>query len=162
MTPAERHELMAQYEAGFDEVQRALDGLTGEQLTARPLPGKWSACEIVQHLADSEMRAAIRLRQLIAEERPVIQSYDQDAYATRLNYNTRDIAPALDAFRAARAASAQLLAHMSGEDWAREGMHPEHTRYTAETWLMVYAAHAHDHAAQIHRLREALNAEVGG
>lgn len=162
MTPAERHELIAQYEAGFDEVRRALDGLNGEQLTARPLPGKWSACEIVQHLADSEMRAAIRLRQLIAEERPVIQSYDQDAYAARLNYNTRDIAPALDAFRAARAASAQLLAHMSDEDWAREGTHPEHTRYTADTWLAVYAAHAHDHAAQIRRLREALNAEVGG
>jgi len=162
MTPAERHELIARYEAGFDEVRRALDNFPGGQLTARPLPGKWSACEIVQHLADSEMRAAIRLRQLLAEDRPVIQSYDQEAYAARLNYNARDIAPALDAFRAARATTAQLLAHMSDEDWAREGTHPEHPRYTADTWLTVYAAHAHDHAAQIRRLREALDAEVRG
>jgi hypothetical protein len=157
MTPADRRELIAQYEAGFDEVQRALADFPDAQLTAKPLPGKWSACEIIQHLADSEMRAAIRLRQLLTEDRPVIQSYDQEAYAARLNYNARDIAPALDAFRGARASTAQLFAHMSEEDWAREGTHPEHPRYTADTWLKVYAAHAHDHAAQIRRLREALS-----
>ncbi|MDQ1613216.1 MAG: hypothetical protein QOG00_3147 [Pyrinomonadaceae bacterium] len=156
MTSADRRELIARYETGFDEVQRALAGFPDEQLSARPLPGKWSAREIVQHLADSEMRGAIRLRQLLSEERPAIQAYDQDAYAVRLNYNARDIAPALDAFRAARATTAQVLAHMSDADWAREGTHPEHPRYTADTWLKVYAAHAHDHAAQIRRLREAL------
>ncbi|HLL71357.1 MAG TPA: DinB family protein [Pyrinomonadaceae bacterium] len=158
MTPAERQKLIAQYENGFDEVGRALAGFPPEQLTARPIPGKWSACEIVQHLADSEMRAAIRLRQLLAEDRPAIQSYDQEAYAERLNYNARDIAPALDAFRAARSTTAQLLAHMTDADWAREGTHPEHTRYTADNWLEIYAAHAHNHAAQIRRLRDALNA----
>lgn len=160
MTSTNRHALIAQYETGFDEVQRALADFPVAHLTARPIPGKWSACEIVHHLADSEMRAAIRLRQLLVEDRPVIQSYDQEAYAVRLNYNTRDIAPALDAFRSARATTAQLFAHMSDEDWAREGTHPEHTRYTAHTWLEIYAAHAHDHAAQIRRLRDALDAEV--
>jgi hypothetical protein len=160
MTPAERHELIAQYETGFDEVQRALADFPGAHLTARPLPGKWSACEIIHHLADSEMRAAMRLRQLLTEDRPVIQSYDQDAYAARLNYNARDIAPALDAFRSARATTAQLLAHMSEEDWAREGTHPQHPRYTADNWLEIYAAHAHDHAAQIRCLREALDNKV--
>ena len=162
MIPAERQKLIAQYEEGFAEVQRALDGFPREQLTARPIPGKWSACEIVQHLADSEMRAAMRLRQLLAEDRPAIQAYDQDVYAERLNYNARDIAPALDVLRGARATTAQLLASMTDEDWAREGTHPEHARYTADHWLEIYAAHAHNHAAQIRRLREALKAEARG
>ncbi|HZH31205.1 MAG TPA: DinB family protein [Pyrinomonadaceae bacterium] len=162
MAVADRHELIARYESGFEEVQRALANFPGERLTARPLPGKWSACEIIHHLADSEMRAAIRLRQLLTEDRPAIQSYDEEAYAARLNYNARDIAPALEAFRAARAASAQLLTHLSDADWARAGTHPEHASYTVDTWLEVYAAHAHNHAAQILRLREALNAEAGG
>ena len=157
MTSAERQQLIAQYGAGFDEVQRALAGFPREQLTARPIPGKWSACEIIQHLADSEMRAAIRLRQLLTEDRPTIQGYNEKLYAERLHYNGRDITPALDAFRGARATSAQLLAHMTDEDWAREGVHPEHPRYTADNWLEIYAAHAHDHAAQIRRLREALD-----
>ena len=30
--------------------------------------------------------------------------------------------------------------------------------YSAEDWLRIYAAHAHNHAAQIRRLREALAA----
>lgn len=162
MSSSERQQLIEQYELGFDEVECALDNFPREQLTAKPIPGKWSACEIVHHLADSEMRAAIRLRQLLTEDRPTIQGYDEALYAERLNYNARDIAPALAAFRAARATSAQLLAHMTDEDWAREGTHPEHPRYTAHNWLEIYAAHAHNHAAQIRRLREALKAEAGG
>lgn len=159
---AERQQLIRQYELGFDEVERALADFPREQLTAKPIPGKWSACEIVHHLADSEMRAAVRLRQLLTEDRPVIQAYDQELYAARLNYNVRDIAPALEAFRGARATTAQLLAHMTEEDWAREGTHPEHPRYTADNWLEIYAAHAHNHAAQIRRLHEALKTEVRG
>ena len=160
MTSAERQQLIEQYARGCDEVERALADFPREQLTAKPIPGKWSACEIVHHLADSEMRAAVRLRQLLTEDRPVIQAYDQELYAARLDYNARDIAPALEAFRGARSTTAQLLAHMTEADWAREGTHPEHPRYTAHNWLEIYAAHAHNHAAQIRRLREALNAGV--
>ncbi len=156
MTPVERQKLITQYENGVAEVEQSLADFPREALTAKPIPGKWSACEIVQHLADSEMRAAIRLRQLLTEDRPTIQAYDEELYAERLNYNGRDIAPALEAFRGARTSTAQLLAPMTDEDWAREGTHPQHPRYTADNWLEIYAAHAHNHAAQIRRLREAL------
>lgn len=154
MTKEERAKLINQYEAGYAEVSRALEDFPEDQLTAHPIPGKWSACEIVQHLADSEMYAAIRLRQLLTENRPQIHSYDQDAYAERLQYNVRtDIAPALDAFRGARATTAQLFAVMTDDDWAREGTHPEHKIYTPEKWLEIYAEHAHEHARQIRRLK---------
>jgi len=75
----------------------------------------------------------------------------------RLKYNERDMAPALDAFRSARETTVQLLHLMSEEDWKREGIHTENGRYTPEHWLAIYADHAHNHAAQIVRLREALN-----
>ena len=65
-------------------------------------------------------------------------------------------APALEAFRSARATTVQLLSLMSDEDWQREGTHSESGRYTAEDWLRIYASHAHNHAAQIRRLRDAL------
>jgi DinB superfamily len=157
MTREERQKLIDQYRAGYDEVVRSLEGFPKESLQAHPIPGKWSACEIVQHLADSEGYSAIRLRRLLVEDRPAIHAYDQEQWATRLAYNEReDIAPALDSFRGARGTTAQLLLRMTDEDWNREGTHPEHGRYTAEDWLRIYAAHAHGHAAQIRRLREAL------
>ena len=62
MTPEERNVLIKQYAEGYDEVIRALDNFPAESLGAHPLPGKWSAREIVHHLADSEMIAAVRLR----------------------------------------------------------------------------------------------------
>jgi hypothetical protein len=157
MTPEQRQTLVDQYAAGYAEVARSLADFPAESLTAHPLPGKWSAAEIVQHLADSEMRSALRLRQLLAEEQPVIQGYDESTHATLLRYNERDIAPALDAIRGARASTVQLFHFMSEEDWAREGTHTDSGRYTAEDWLRIYAAHAHNHAAQIRKLKEAFD-----
>lgn len=156
MNAQERQKLIAQYKEGYNEVARSLEGFPADSLTAHPIQGKWSAAEIVHHLADSETTSGIRLRRLLVEDRPVIQGYDQEAYAERLNYNNREMAPAVDAFRSARATAAQLFAFMSDEDWGREGTHSESGSYTAEDWLTIYAAHAHNHAAQIRRLREAL------
>jgi DinB superfamily len=157
MTPEERGELIAKYAAGYDEVTQALDGFPAASLGAHPIPGKWSAREIVHHLGDSESTSAIRLRKLLVEDKPVIEGYDQDQFAKKLKYNERDMAPALEAFRSARATTTQLLGLMSEDDFKREGTHTESGRYTVENWLVIYANHANNHAAQIHRLKQALD-----
>lgn len=136
---------------------KALDGFPEQSLGAHPIEGKWSAREIVHHLGDSESTSAWRLRKLLVEDNPVIQGYDQDQFAARLRYNERDMAPALEAFRCARETTTQLLHLMTEDDWQRAGTHTESGRYTAEDWLKIYAAHAHNHAAQIQRLRDTLN-----
>ena len=156
MTPEERNELISKYAAGYDEVINALDGFPADSLAAHPIPGKWSAREIVHHLGDSESFSAARLRKLLIEDNAVIQGYDQDEYATKLRYNERDMAPALEAFRCARESTMQVIQLMTDDDWNRAGTHSESGRYTTEDWLRIYAAHAHNHAAQIQRLREAL------
>src|SRR5689334_6989903 len=156
MSPQERQQLVARYQDGYTEVVNALKGFSEDALSQRPLPGKWTAREIVHHLADSETISAHRLRKLLAEEKPIIHGYDQERYATLLRYNERELAPALEAFRAARDTTAQILSNMSAADWEREGWHTESGRYTPETWLQIYAVHAHNHAAQIRRLHDAL------
>lgn len=156
MTVEERKALIARYAAGVREVEQALAGFPADELTAHPIPGKWSAREIVHHLGDSETTSAIRLRRLLTEDRPVITGYDQDLYARQFRYNERDHADAMMAFRAARAITLPLLNAMSEEEWNRQGSHSEHGAYTPELWLTIYADHAHGHAGQIVRLREAL------
>jgi hypothetical protein len=152
MDRATRQQLIDRYSNGYQVVANALEGATDAELDARPAPGKWSAREIVHHLADSEMTSAIRLRRLLAEERPVIVGYDQDEYARRLFYD-RPIATSLAAFEMARAVTAELLVRMSDEQWQRAGTHSESGPYSAERWLEIYAGHAHDHADQIRRAR---------
>jgi DinB superfamily len=157
MTPEERNELIAKYAAGYEEVAEALNDFPAESLAAHPIPGKWSVREIIHHLGDSESTSAFRIRKLLVEDNAIIEGYDQDQFATRLRYNERDMAPALEAFRAARASTVPLLQMMTEEDWQRVGTHTESGRYTTENWLTIYAGHAHNHAAQIRRLREALS-----
>jgi hypothetical protein len=156
MTKQKRARLIKKYAAGYDQVARALEGFPARRLTARPFRGKWTAAEIVHHLADSEMTGAVRLRLLLAEDGPVIYAYDQEAFAACLRYNERDIAPALEAFRAARSTSVQILGRMTGKDWARKAWHSENGAYDTERWLEIYAVHAHNHALQIARLRAAV------
>ena len=160
MTKRERAKLIKQYAAGGDEVVRALEVFPPEKLTARPFRGKWTAAEIVHHLADSEMTAAIRLRLLVVQERPVIHGYDQDAFAVKLRYNEREIGAALAAFLAARATTVEVLQRMTAEQWARQGWHTEAGLYGPERWLGIYATHAHKHAEQIARLCAAVTAKA--
>jgi len=147
-----REELIARYKDGYRVVAAALAGITEAELDARPAPGKWSAREIVHHLADSEMTSAIRLRLLVAEERAAIRAYDEAEFARTLHYD-RPIASSLLALEAARSSTGDLLDRMSEADWAKEGTHPEHPRYGVEHWLEIYATHAHNHADQITRAR---------
>ena len=155
MDPSTRKKLIDQYKDGDRVVTDALVGATDEELDAHPAPGKWSAREIVHHLADSEMTSAIRLRLLLAADRPSIAGYDQEEFARRLYYD-RPIDASLEAFKSARRTTGEILDRMTDAEWSREGTHSEHHGpYTIERWLEIYAPHAHDHAAQIRVARAA-------
>jgi hypothetical protein len=149
-----RQKLIDQYKDGYRVVAEALVGASDEELDAHPAPGKWSAREVVHHLADSEMTAAVRARLLIAVDKPQIVGFDQDEFARRLYYD-RPIEASLDAFKSARRTTAELLERLTDAEWAREGTHTEHGRYTLERWLEIYARHAHGHAEQILVARDA-------
>ena len=114
-----RKQLIDRYKAGYQVVADALAGATDVELDAHPAPGKWSAREIVHHLADSEMTAAIRLRLLIATERPQIVGFDQEEFARRLYYD-RPIEASVEAFKSARRTTAEILDRMTEAEWARE------------------------------------------
>jgi hypothetical protein len=152
MDVSNRRKLVDQYKDGYRAVIEALTGATDAELDAHPAPGKWSAREIVHHLADSEMTSAIRLRRLLAEERPEIVGYDEAEFARKLHYD-RPIEASLAAFKAARDTTTQILEKMSPPEWLREGTHSESGLYTVDKWLEIYAVHAHDHARQIERAR---------
>ena len=62
MDITQRRQLVQQYREGHAAVVAALEGATDAELDRRPARGKWTAREIVHHLADSEMTSAIRLR----------------------------------------------------------------------------------------------------
>jgi hypothetical protein len=150
MDQDQRQALIQQYRDGHRVLAAALAGTTDAELDAPPPDGGWTARQVVHHVPDSEMTSAIRLRRLVAEDRPELNGYDEEQFARRLYYD-RPIAASLEAVRAVRAVTAELLDRLSPEEWAREGSHDQHDAYSVEVWLEIYAAHCHDHAEQIKR-----------
>jgi hypothetical protein len=151
----ERNKLIAEYRDGYAAIAEVLLKITPEELDARPAPGRWSTREILHHLADSEATAAIRLRLLLAEDRPTIHGYDQDQFARRLHYD-RPHETSLELFRWAREATAELLELLTPEEWLREGVHTTAGRFGVQEWLKTYAGHAHRHARQIREARNSV------
>lgn len=150
----DRRALLERYRTGAAAFIAAVDGISGTELDARTAPDAWSAREIIHHLADAELRATVRLRQLLAEDAPIIQGYDEEAYTRRLPQD-RSITISLEAIRAARAANLELLDRMTDADWLRAGTHTDSGPYSVTDWVTIYAAHAHDHAQQLQRARAA-------
>ncbi len=148
MDHAERYALIAKYKEGYQVVSEAVAQLGEEQLDRRRAEGEWTPREIVHHLADSETIGMARLHLLLAEELPLIQGYDEELFARKLHYD-RPIGASLELLRSILAANGELLDWLTEEEWAREGVQSERGRYTVEDWLRSYAAHAHEHAAQI-------------
>lgn len=150
MEPAERQRLVKLYDDGFNEVMRVLEGIDAAGWERREAPGEWCPRQVVHHLGDSEMNAAIRIRRIIAEDNPLIQGYDEEQWAAGLHYDL-PVEPALSAFKYARASTSLLLHSLSEEEWARPGQHSQFGRFGAIEWLESYGPHAHDHADQIRR-----------
>jgi uncharacterized damage-inducible protein DinB len=128
-------------------IENIVDELGQERSDAPPAEGKWSAREIVCHLADCELVFAFRLRQTLAEDRHVIQPFDQDEWAA--NYSAYEMQDALAAFGAVRAWNLLLLRSLSPEVHAKPVTHPERGAMTFHTIVETMAGHDLNHLGQL-------------
>jgi hypothetical protein len=115
--------------------------------------GKWSIRQILQHLADSEVVWAWRMRLILAQDRPQLTGYDQDLWAERLHYEQADPSDALALFAVLRRANLRLMEGASPADLKRVGVHAERGEESLEHLLRLYAGHDLLHLRQIDRVR---------
>ena len=158
-SPAEREALIRRYEEGPGKLRAALSRVPREAVKWRPAEGKWSAHEVVVHCGDSETNAAMRIRYLVAEEKPVVLGYDQARWARVLDYHHAKIELALAAVDVMRAHTVNLLRHLPESAWSIVATHSHSGAYSTEDWLNVYAEHLEKHAGQIDRNLAAWRAE---
>lgn len=108
--------------------------------------GKWSARELLIHLAHGEMVFGMRLRWALADPGYVIQPFDQDAWLA-LDRGGLDGQSALALFSFTRAFNLGLVKKMTVEDRARTIQHPELGSITIEDVLVTIAGHELHHLA---------------
>jgi hypothetical protein len=155
---SELAELLDRFRRGPEVVAAALTGAAGQEVDYRPSPDQWSVRQIVAHISDSEIVGTYRFRLMLAQDEPVIQGYDQTAWAEKLDYSKRKYSASLETFRRIRAENYELMKDLPPEAFERAGQHTERGRVTLLDLLRIYANHAEKHAQQIQRVRAAYKA----
>jgi len=144
------------YAAGADAPARAIQGLTPEQMHARPGPGDWSIHEVVVHLMDSDLIASDRMKRVAAMDRPLIIGYDESAFIRSLHPGRVDAAAAAELFRLNRIMTAGILRSLPEEAFARWGVHNERGKVTLLDLVTGYAEHLDHHLRFIAEKRKRL------
>ncbi|WP_322904399.1 DinB family protein [Paenibacillus sp. SGZ-1009] len=141
----------------FIELVRALPEA---EVEFKPSETAWSVHEIVVHLLDTEIVLQQRLKAVLAEERPPLIAFDQDAWARRLNYGQLDLEHHLQALLAMRRAFAPVLETVTEEDGQRIGVHNEDGEITARMLIdKLCITHLEAHVKQVQRNRDAFAAQ---
>jgi hypothetical protein len=126
-------------------------GLSDAVLRRPEAPGKWSVVQVIQHLADTEMVYAWRTRQILCEDRPAIQGWDQDAWARVLGYADADLGVAMAQLGGTRTANLRLWRSLAPAERARVGLHSERGPETLDLLIRMMGAHDLVHRRQIDR-----------
>jgi uncharacterized damage-inducible protein DinB len=129
------------------ELHRLAGRIGSARMTAPPAPGKWSARDILCHLADCEIVFAFRLRQALAEDHHVIQPFDQNRWAE--TYASRDAGAALATFEAVRNWNVALLKTIRSDQLDKKVTHPERGEMTVQTIVETMGGHDVNHIKQL-------------
>jgi DinB family protein len=133
-------------------LQKYVSGASENDLRRSPAPGKWSASEIIAHLADSELVSVWRYRQMIEHDGNPLSAYDQDEWARIGNYSSSDARESLQLFTALRKINLQMFARLTPQEWQRAGMHAERGKISVEDLVRHVAGHDRNHLEQIQRI----------
>jgi DinB superfamily len=134
------------------KLERLVKGVSTAKLRKRPAPDKWSASEILAHLADTEIVGSFRMRLILGAPGTPIPAFDQDAWVVSGHYEKRDPRKSLELFRTLREANLALIKSLRPEQWKHFGMHAERGQETIERVVLMFAGHDINHLQQVERI----------
>ncbi len=155
MTEAEFKKHLDAAEKSPKEIAAAVSGLPEKVLRYKPSPEKWCVLEILAHLADIEIVYGHRLRQMLADEKPVIAPMDQDAWARNLGYMDSPPAELVAFYGIARHHNLRIFRRSKAADLSKSAFHPELQReVTVAEIVERLAGHGASHSQQIGQLKK--------
>ena len=141
-------EIITQLESTRDQTLRYFD-LDETHLARSYGPGKWSARFLLHHLADAETVLNDRIRRAISEPRQVLWAFDQDRWATALNYAQMPLDVSRRIYEATRAGIIVLAQQHYESSGHLEFVHSETGIRTLKDEFDKVASHNAHHLQQI-------------
>ncbi len=106
-------------------------------------PGKWTARQLVVHLAQTELALGMRVRMALSTENYVVQPFDQDRWMA--NESATGAAEALAAYEGMRGLNLAFFRTLSAADLGRALQHPERGRMVVGDIVGMMAGHELHH-----------------
>ena len=146
LSPAEIAPLL---DAAMTTLRAELGSLPERVLSAHPARGEWCAKEIIGHLIEAERRGfAGRIRTILVETNPTLESWDPDEVARARRDCVRPVAELLAELAEIRPQSAALVRGLHDADLARAALHPKVGRITVNDILQEWVHHDRNHIKQ--------------
>lgn len=156
MTESEAKSHLEAAEKNPKQIAAAVSGLPEKVLRYKPAPDKWCIHEILGHLADVEIVYAYRLRQMLADKKPVIAPIFVDDWARNLHYLDTPPAELIALYGLNRHANLRLLRHLKPADLEKSAYHPELKKdFTVAQLVERLGTHGVSHLEQIEKLKKA-------
>jgi hypothetical protein len=134
-------------------LRAAVSGLSDSQLDTPYRPEGWSVRQVVHHVPDSHLNAYVRLKLALTENTPTIKPYDESEWA-RLPDAKTPVENSLALLEALHRRWIILLESMSGPEFRRPFVHPDHGQVNNDWLLQQYSWHGRHHTAHITSLRQ--------
>jgi hypothetical protein len=160
MTEAEFRKHLDTVEKSPKEIAAAVSGLPEKILRYKPSPEEWCVLEVLGHLADAEIIYGYRLRQMLADAKPVIAPLDQNAWTRNLNYLNSPASELVAFYGLGRHHNLRLLRSLKAADFSKSAFHPELQKdITVADLVERMGGHGSGHLRQIERLKAAASSE---
>ncbi len=155
LTAPQRKELIDKMRQLPDQIDASVRGLNDSQLDTPYGPGKWTPRQVVHHVADSHMNAFVRMKLVLAEDKPTLKPYNQDDWAKFDDAAKLPVNSSLSIIRGVHERLVYMLDHADESDFQRVAHHPERGDITLDDLVFIYGRHGEKHCGQINGLRSA-------
>jgi len=143
-------EPLAAMRENADRLRALTQGWSRERFERSYAPGKWTARQVLAHLAHTELALGVRARMALATPGYVAQPFDQDAWVAR---ETGVSGPeAVAAWLAVSRLNAALFEALSPADRQTAMTHPEFGTITVDWIIHQLAGHQIHHLRQLERI----------
>ncbi len=142
------------YAEGPKLLEAAVAGIPKAELQFKPGPEHWSIHENVVHVADTDLVQAARVRYILAQPGSTLVGFDQNLWASAMDYGSQSFEGSLALLRALRASTTDLLRRAPAAAWEQAGMHTDYGPQTLEQSVQRYADHVHYHLRTIAKRRK--------
>jgi hypothetical protein len=129
-----------------------LDAWTTEQFERPYAPGKWTARQVLIHLAQAELMIQPRVRLALTSSEYVVQPFEQDDLVAL--EPSIDAHAALSAYRSLRQFGLPLFESLTPAQLATTCRHPQMGTLDVRWFLVMLSGHELRHLRQLERLAD--------